>query len=199
MVDDGELPVAGGSDRTAIPAAWIGAGAAIVAAVIGAIATFLAAGGGGTGDSASGQTASQSPARTPIATEPSPTMGTGRWSGTLVLGPLGAGDKDLDVYPPAHATTDADNDLYITLPSSPALYALGDAYVATWQTPGTPPTAADCLNTVASANADGVPLTQGAVICARTGEGRIVRLTLTAPPSNGTATATFDAVVWQTV
>jgi len=85
-----------------------------------------------------------------------------------VLGPLGTGDKDLDAHPPAHATTDADNDLYITVPKPATLYALGNAYVAAWQDSGTQPTAADCVSTIESASADGVPLAKGTVVCART-------------------------------
>jgi hypothetical protein len=135
---------------------------------------------------------------TPTAASSSPAAGTGLWSGTLVLGPLGAGDKDLDVHPPAHATTDADNDLYITSPTPATLYALGNAYIAVWRDPGAPPTAADCVSAIGSASADGVPLAKGTVVCARTGEGRIARLTVTATPGNGIGTATFDAVVWQT-
>lgn len=152
-------------------------------------------------DSAGGQAASlsatQTAVPTPTAPPPSTTVETGRWSGTLVLGPLGAGDKDLDAQPPAHATTDADNDLYITLPKPATLYALGNADIAAWQDPGRQPTAADCVSTIESASADGVPLAKGTVVCARTGEGRIVRLTVTAMPGNGIATATFVAVVWQ--
>jgi hypothetical protein len=115
----------------------------------------------------------------------------------MVLGPLGAGDKNLDLQPPTHATTDADNDLYITLPTPATLYALGNAYIAAWQEPGTLPTAADCVSTIESASADEVPLATGTVVCARTGEGRIARLTGTATPGNGLATTKFDAIVWQ--
>lgn len=220
MADDDERGSGGpsgsaGRDR-AILAAWIAGGAAVVAALVGAVATIVAplvaASGGDDGGSAGGQTASPpavrtaEPDRTAASAVPSGATGAAGaggaagavwWSGTLVVGPLDAGDKDLDVRPPAHAAVASENDVYITVSAPATLYAPGSADVAAWRDPGRLPGAADCANAVESA-ADGVPLAQGATVCARTGDGRVARLTVTAMPGGGSTTATFDAVVWQT-
>jgi len=158
--------------------------------------------GGGTDPRGPGyrSTAAPGTARTaapnPTTAAPSPAEKGGQWSGTLVLGTLEGGEKDLDVRPPARVGTEEDNDLYITVSSPATLYALGGAGVAEGPDSGPPATAADCANAIASAASDGVPMTRGTVICALTGEGRIARLTVTATPGGGRATATFDAIIW---
>jgi hypothetical protein len=122
--------------------------------------------------------------------------GHARWSGTLVLGPLGGGEKDLDARPPVRAGSESDNDLYITVSSPATVYGLGSVNVARGPGSGTPATSADCANAVASGTSDGVPLARGTVVCAITGEGRVVRLTVTATPTDARESATFDTVVW---
>ncbi|MFF5501993.1 hypothetical protein [Streptomyces roseolus] len=207
--------------------AWIGAAATLAAAVIGVVGTYLVSGNGkGTGPVAAPAPAptTASPAAddapTPDATPGAdttpttdaapaagpgqetasaaptgPAPGTVHWQGTLVI--TYVEDKDLDAAPPVMSEINSDNDF--------AVYPFGDhmlrpdngAKALMWKG-AKAPTYADCAGVVGTqATSNDIRIKTGLTVCGRTGEGRLVRMTVKETAGQaGDTNATFDVVVW---
>ncbi|MFI8326449.1 hypothetical protein [Streptomyces sp. NPDC085529] len=125
--------------------------------------------------------------------EPAP--GTVRWQGPLVISYTD--DKDLDAATPVESESGRDNDF--------AVYPFGDhmlrpdnnAKALVWEGPKAP-THADCAGVVETlGTSNDIRLKTGLAVCGRTGDGRLVRLTVKKLDGLGSETnATFDVVVW---
>ncbi|MFJ5707625.1 hypothetical protein [Streptomyces sp. NPDC093105] len=206
--------------------AWIGATATLVAAVIGVVGTFLvnqddddpkaAPASALTTTSAPTPTADDEPTtdapadpatpdaeqatdtvqETTEAASPSgPAPGTVRWQGPLVI--TYVDDKDLDATPPVVSEINGDNDF--------AVYPFGDhmlrpdngAKALVWDGPKAP-TYADCAGVVDTlGTSNDIKLKTGLNVCGRTGDGRLVRLTVKKLDGLASETnATFDVAVW---
>lgn len=205
--------------------AWIGAAATLVAAVIGVVGTYLvntrddgpeaapapvptSAGPASDDEPATEATGGQETPETPTAppTTPAPTTsappeetaspGTVAWQGTLVI--TYVEDKDLDAAPPVESEINGDNDF--------AVYPFGDhmlrpdngAKALVWKGSAKAPSNADCAGVVdTQATSNDIRIKTGLHICGRTGEGRLVRLTVKELAGQASDTnATFDVVVW---
>lgn len=207
--------------------AWIGAGATLVAAVIGVVGTYLVNTDGDDDPKAGPAPVSSAPAEpsaeppaqtqspgqeaaaetTPEATDaastpsapatPSgPAPDTVHWQGTLVI--TYVEDKDLDAAPPVMSEINSDNDF--------AVYPFGDhmlrpdngAKALVWKGAAKAPTYADCAGVVPTqATSNDIEIKTGLTVCGRTGEGRLVRMTVKEMGGQASDTnATFDVVVW---
>ncbi|MFB7937776.1 hypothetical protein [Streptomyces sp. NPDC056049] len=161
-------------------------------------------------DATEGEEAPESP-ETPTATTAPPTTappttapttpsgpppGTVAWQGTLVI--TYVDDKDLDAAPPVESEINGDNDF--------AVYPFGDhmlrpdngAKALVWKGSAKAPSDTDCRGVVdTQATSNDIPIKTGLHICGRTGEGRLVRLTVKELAGQASDTnATFDVVVW---
>ncbi|MFF9144512.1 hypothetical protein ACF1BN_06635 [Streptomyces sp. NPDC014861] len=166
--------------------------------------------GGPATDATEGQGAPDSP-ETPTAppattapattapTTPAPSTappGTVAWQGTLVI--TYVEDKDLDAAPPVESEINGDNDF--------AVYPFGDhmlrpdngAKALVWKGSAAAPSDADCRGVVdTQATSNDIRIKTGLHLCGRTGEGRLVRLTVKELGGQASDTnATFDVVVW---
>ncbi|MFI8421773.1 hypothetical protein [Streptomyces sp. NPDC085479] len=133
----------------------------------------------------------------PATTTPSgPPPDTVAWQGTLVI--TYVDDKDLDATPPVESEINGDNDF--------AVYPFGDhmlrpdngAKALVWKGSAKAPSYADCAGVVdTQATSNEIRIKTGLHICGRTGEGRLVRLTVKEMAGQASDTnATFDVVVW---
>ncbi|MEU2655892.1 hypothetical protein ABZ615_11235 [Streptomyces sp. NPDC007325] len=207
--------------------AWIGAAATLVAAVIGVVGTYLvntrddrpeaapapaptsatptptaddkaATESTATPTQETPQTPTPPPSTAPpVTTTPSgPPPDTVAWQGTLVI--TYVDDKDLDATPPVESEINSDNDF--------AVYPFGDhmlrpdngAKALVWKGSAKAPSYADCAGVVdTQATSNEIRIKTGLHICGRTGEGRLVRLTVKEMAGQASDTnATFDVVVW---
>ncbi|MFH9958910.1 hypothetical protein ACH4OX_32500 [Streptomyces roseolus] len=204
--------------------AWIGAGATLVAAVIGVVGTYLVSTGNDKGPAAAPApaptTASPAADATPTrdaapgadatptadaATAPAqettsaaptgPAPHSVHWQGTLVI--TYVEDKDLDAAPPVMSEINSDNDF--------AVYPFGDhmlrpdngAKALVWKG-AKAPTYADCAGVVGTqATSNDIRIKTGLTVCGRTGEGKLLRMTVKEMAGQaGDTNATFDVVVW---
>ncbi|MFE6228543.1 hypothetical protein [Streptomyces sp. NPDC057854] len=133
---------------------------------------------------------------TTAAASPSgPAAGTVRWQGPLVI--TYVDDKDLDAAPPVESEIGGDNDF--------AVYPFGDhmlrpdngAKAPVWDGPKAP-AHADCAGVVDTlGTSNDIRLKTGLTVCGRTGDGRLVRLTVKKLDGLASDTsATFDVTVW---
>jgi hypothetical protein len=116
-----------------------------------------------------------------------------QWHGTLVFD---GGGKDLDGGRPIDATGDNDLSTSGISESSYQLNALSGGSVSLWDAGREPPDYADCAGTVDAAGTSSAPLKVGAVLCVKTGDGRIGRLKVMAFPEDYGPVVKFDAIVW---
>ncbi|MEU9104889.1 hypothetical protein AB0D54_11040 [Streptomyces xanthophaeus] len=212
----------GGSSHRA---AWIGAGATLVAAVITVAGAYLLVPGK---SGVPGPPAAQAPAAVPPAsasqaaaapsqgaagsadTSPSATPsapaaaslaakapGTVQWEGTLVL--AYAEDRDLDSVPPTRSETNADNDFKVFDFAGPKLRPERGAKALVWKETGKVPSYADCAAVVdTEATGKEMSLKSGLTLCAKTNDGRIARLTAKEVSGSASDTrGTFSTVVWE--
>ncbi|MFF6897597.1 hypothetical protein [Streptomyces hydrogenans] len=205
--------------------AWIGAGATLVAAVIGVVGTYLvntdddgpeagpapasasgtptatsdpATDGKATPDTAPTTDTAATPARetTTSATPSGPAPGTVHWQGTLVI--TYVEDKDLDAAPPVMSEINSDNDFAVYPFGGHMLRPDNGAKAFVWK--GTPktPSYEDCAGVVdTQGTSNEFEIKTGLTLCGRTGEGKLLRMTVKAMAGQASDTnATFDVVVW---
>ncbi|MFE5797332.1 hypothetical protein ACFQ8C_32780 [Streptomyces sp. NPDC056503] len=130
------------------------------------------------------------------ATPSGPAPGTPHWQGTLVI--TYVEDKDLDAAPPVQSEINSDNDF--------AVYPFGDhmlrpdngAKALVWKGSAKAPSYEDCAGVVdTQATSNDIEIKTGLTVCGRTGEGRLVRMTVKELDGQASDTsATFDVVVW---
>lgn len=198
--------------------AWIAAGATVAAAIITAggalIGVALSDNDDSGGDGDRGSASSPSAGKTPHASHPGRTAddktartasasakppGTKQWAGKLVLDKGNAnGYKDLDASQPTPSRDEDTYDFYITgyfrddlsLSSTKGTVSLWDQ--------GGVPGYRDCAGSVEAAGTDTQKLKPDSVLCVKTSEGRVGRLSVTALPESGISDGktTFDAIIW---
>lgn len=187
-------------------AAWIAAGATVLAALITTVVPLLGS-DDDTDDAPEPVAAPTSqPSATPDATsapasadpaqpapDPSP-AGTERWQGRLLLD---TEPKDLDAAQPVGVGRSDDGDVYLI--SRDEIEGWNGTTISVWSGDTTsPPGYEECAGTVHAEGTEQQELTDDAVLCVHTSAGNIARLTLT-EVERGTTDyyATFDAVVWE--
>jgi len=180
------------------------AGAVLLGAAVLAVSSLVHDGTGtGHGDP-SGSRHSKSTADGGSSREPTPSPSpkphaTEQWHGTLVLDQVTTsnGTKDLDARPPAHAGVGDDDFLIGDSVGHATLETMGGAVASTWSRGGTPGYR-DCAGSVDASGTSGEQLKKGTVLCVKTSEGRVGRLTVTDLPDDvyQDMATTFDAVVW---
>ncbi|MFI5795142.1 hypothetical protein [Streptomyces sp. NPDC051677] len=196
-------------------AAWIGAAGVLLAALVGVAVPLLRSSGDDTGAAGGGAAPTapatapvvQAPATKPPSPSPSPSpspaetsppaepsaAGSERWHGTVAFGDpskeLDEGQPTTSYYQAGDLEVGGWRDHY-------DLTALGDAVLSLWSGDGAAlPGYQDCASTVDAEGVASYPLAKGMVVCVRTSEGNVARLTLTSLPAKGSR-ATFDAVIW---
>ncbi|MFD3536457.1 hypothetical protein [Streptomyces sp. NPDC058664] len=205
--------------------AWIGAGATLLAAVIGVVGTYVvtsnskptppAAQGpapsvttaGTPGGEAAPPDASQSPdtsqSRSPESqaprtapTPPAKPAGTVEWQGALAI--TYTDSKDLDSAPPVDSEIREENDFSVYPFGSHMLRPEGGAKALVWKDSTKTPAYEDCAGVVDTLGTDAdMKLKTGLVVCARTNDGRLARLTVKELTGQSSDTAgVFDVVVW---
>ncbi|WP_405706303.1 hypothetical protein OG264_03935 [Streptomyces xanthophaeus] len=207
-------------------AAWIGAGATLVAAVITVAGAYLlvpgksgvpgppaaqvpaavpstsasqAAAAPGQGSAGSASTSpGAAPSAPAAASLAAKAPGTVRWEGTLVL--AYAEDRDLDSVPPTRSQINADNDFSVFDFAGPKLRPERGAKALVWKETGKVPSYADCAAVVdTEATGKEMSLKAGLTLCAKTDDGRIARLTAKEVSGSASDTrGTFSTVVWET-
>ncbi|WP_030755026.1 hypothetical protein [Streptomyces griseus] len=150
----------------------------------------------GASSEAPSQTPSGAPSETASETPSGPPPGSVRWQGPLVI--AYAEDKDLDAVPPAPSGIAGDDDFAVYPFGDHMLRPDGDTRALVWEGPSKSPSYADCAGVVDTlGTSNDIALKTGLTVCARTGDGHLVRLTVKkldglASETNGT----FDVVVW---
>ncbi|MFF2776438.1 hypothetical protein ACFVU3_16155 [Streptomyces sp. NPDC058052] len=137
-------------------------------------------------------TPSTAPTTAPPATPPNTVF----WQGTLVI--TYVEDKDLDASPPEESEINRDNDF--------AVYPFGDhmlrpdngAEALVWKGSAKTPSYEDCAGVVdTQATSNDIRIKTGLTVCGRTGEGKLLRMTVKELAGQaGDTNATFDVVVW---
>jgi hypothetical protein len=147
--------------------------------------------GDGTGSAGSSSSSGASTA------SPSPTAaaaaGAEQWKGVLTLDDQPGGRKDLDPEQPVsyNNSLDQKNDFYGYFGVLRATYG---AKASVW-TDGGVPDYAGCAKTVDAGGTEEQAVKKGTILCVRTNEGRVGRLTVTQAADDST-TVKFDGVVW---
>ncbi|TLS40615.1 hypothetical protein FE633_40455 [Streptomyces montanus] len=193
-------------------AAWIGAGATVLAALITVAVPILGSSGDDKADGAStivptssaptsapeSIPSSASPSKqteTPDPDHGSSPRGSEIWRGSLVLD---TEPKDLDAGQPVAVGYADEGDLYMTPENQ--INGGKDTVISLWSGSTTsPPGYEECSKTVTAEGTNEQQLTKDVVLCIRTGAGNIVRLKLTELGSNGLGSDyrnKFDAVIW---
>lgn len=103
------------------------------------------------------------------------------------------GEKDLDSDPPASVEDDSGGDFFYNLING-QVYSTNDAVWAKWESKK-PPSYSDCKGYADAAALNTMKLRIGEMVCARTTDGRVVRMKLIDYPD--CYCAIFDAVVWE--
>ncbi|MGW2045219.1 hypothetical protein ACWCPF_08545 [Streptomyces sp. NPDC001858] len=186
-------------------AAWIGAVGVLLAALVGVGVPVLLSSGDDDSDGAAAPTAPTTPSTAPPASTPLPSSspppptpsptsaGSERWRGTLVFD---SQSKELDGEQPVTRKYQA-GDLEISgWRDHYSIRGLGATVISLWPADAAAlPGYQDCADTVDAEGVDDHPLAKGMVVCVRTSEGNVARLSLVSLPGEGSR-ATFDAVVW---
>ncbi|MFF1510832.1 hypothetical protein [Streptomyces sp. NPDC058326] len=205
--------------------AWIGAGATLLAAVIGVVGTYVvtsnntppappaaqgpapsATTAGAPGGEAASPAASQSPdtSTSPESqgpgtapTPPAKPAGTVEWQGALAI--TYADAKDLDSAPPVESEINEENDFSIhPFGTSHMLNPEGGTKALVWKDSTKAPSHTDCAGVVDTLGTTAsMKMKTGLVLCARTNDGRLARLTvkeLTGQAND--MSGVFDVVVW---
>ncbi|MEU3477183.1 hypothetical protein ACI2LO_00405 [Streptomyces sp. NPDC033754] len=136
------------------------------------------------------------PPATPPTTAPAKPAGTVEWQGALAI--TYTDSKDLDSAPPVESEINAENDFSVYPFGDHMLQPEGDTKALVWKDASKVPAYADCAGVVDTlGTSTEMKLKTGLVVCARTNDGRLARLTvkeLTGQSSD--ATGIFDVVVW---
>ncbi|KQX53137.1 MULTISPECIES: hypothetical protein [unclassified Streptomyces] len=203
--------------------AWIGAGATLVAAVIGVVGTYLVSNNGNDNNAgsnsnnssnnngaASAPPATQTPSA-PQTPEPSSSASSSAaapatpsakptgvigWQGALAI--AYAEPKDLDAAPPVESEINEDNDFSVYPFGSHMLRPERGAKAVVWEDSAKVPSYEDCAGVVDTlGTGKDMKLKTGLVVCARTNDGRLARLTVKELDGQASDTSgTFDVVVW---
>lgn len=189
-------------------AAWIAAGATVVAALVGALVPLLASSddddepAGGTEPVAAPPSTPAStpdltsapPSADPTAPDPtSPAAGSERWQGRLLLD---SGPKDLDTAPPEGVGYSDDGDIFVL--GTMHVGGWNDTLISLWAgDPADPPGYEECASTIDAEGTDGQDVDEDSVLCVRTSDGNLARLTFLESQAGSDHTITFDAVVWE--
>ncbi|GGY66324.1 hypothetical protein GCM10010363_54540 [Streptomyces omiyaensis] len=151
---------------------------------------------GTSGTDASGGGTTAPAAQVTTSAPPTAPPDTVHWQGTLVI--AYADDKDLDAAPPVVSEINSDNDF--------AVYPFGDhmlrpdngSRALVWKGAAKVPAYGDCAGVVdTQATSNDIEMKTGLTVCGRTGEGRLLRMTVKELSGLASDTAaTFDVVVW---
>lgn len=118
------------------------------------------------------------------------------WEGALVISQ--GEPKDLDAVPPVHSRNANENDVAVISPGGHVLsFELGLKGWMPWEDPATTPSYMGCGAVDTLGHKTQIKLKTSMVICIRTKEGRLARLTvkeLVGWPAN--TRGIFDVVVW---
>ncbi|NML49360.1 hypothetical protein HHL19_03220 [Streptomyces sp. R302] len=130
------------------------------------------------------------------ATPSGPAPDTVHWQGTLVI--TYVEDKDLDAAPPVMSEINRDNDFAVFPFGDHMLRPDNGAKALVWKGAAKAPTYEDCAGVVdTQATSNDIRIKTGLTVCGRTGEGRLVRMTVKDMAGQaGDTNATFDVVVW---
>lgn len=164
--------------------------AVLVTAAVGAVAVYAVAGdrtAGGSDDRSSYAGSG------PGGQAPDTTSGE-QWRGTLRLGLDG---MELDADPPSKGSSMLGSDVAVGYVGTLNAMATGGGVVAPWQDAEREPGQGDCAGLADTVGAAMAPVRQGTVLCVRTNEGRVARLTVTNIVGDISPAAEVDAVVWQ--
>ncbi|MFH8936020.1 hypothetical protein [Streptomyces griseosporeus] len=120
-----------------------------------------------------------------------------QWRGTLLLDTNGG--RELDSESPSRAgSLMFAGDIGLGMDGMTwQVLATSGGTIAQWQESGRQPGYAECAAATETAGSAMAPVRQGAVLCVRTDEGRVARLTTTKFPDGLTLSVEFDAVVWE--
>jgi hypothetical protein len=185
---------------------WVTFAGTVLAALIGGIFALIAAGEDkpSATPTPTRQSTAAPPAVATTTTAPSPVAPTGaavRWSGTVVAQDFGLADAvDLDQRPP-RSMDDTGRKADLSVGSLDATEAdvgkaaFGVSAVARWTGDGTPELAG-CRDAAAGGIDKVKGVTTGDVLCLRTSDERIARLTV-GKINSREGTVTFEAVVWE--
>jgi hypothetical protein len=193
---------------------WLGFAGTILAALIGGVFVLLAARGGdqpAPGPQPAAQQTSKAtvPSAGPSTGTPSantqPVSGpaTVRWEGNTAIHGGITPNQDLDQIPPRPIEQSSDGDVFtsnIGSDGSPYGYINSGleskATVAVWTGTGPPPDYAKCRETALAQAVPQAQLRKGNIVCVKTSDGRIARLTVTSINERN-VTMTFNTVVWE--
>jgi hypothetical protein len=101
--------------------------------------------------------------------------------------------KDLDQAPPAKVEEEDGGDFHYNFLNG-EIYADGEATFAVWRNEGKP-SYFDCTDRAVAASMNSLDLKVGDTVCARTSEGRTVRMKVTRHCDG--YCAIFDAIIWE--
>jgi hypothetical protein len=168
--------------------------AVLVTAAVGAVGGYAVAGdctAGGSDDRAS--SAGSGPGGQ--APEAAQDAASGeQWRGTLRVDSNG---MELDAEPPGKGSSMLGSDIAVASIGSLEAFAGGGGLVAQWQNAEKEPGRADCAALTDTVGSGRAPVRQGTVLCVRTNEGRVARLTVTNLVGDISPAAEVDAVVWR--
>ncbi|MGV9280496.1 hypothetical protein [Streptomyces sp. NPDC003730] len=195
-------------------AAWITAGATVLAALVTAVVPVLGSSGDDKADGAptvvpASSPVTSAPESSPASGSPSPSKetetsgpgdspspaGSELWRGSLLLDHE---PKDLDAGQPVAVGYADEGDVY-TLPGN-EIEGWHGTVISLWSGRATSlPGYEECSNTVTAAGTKKQQLTKNTVLCIRTSAGNVARLELTALGSDSIASDNrnmFDVVIW---
>ncbi|MGA5268708.1 hypothetical protein [Streptomyces lydicamycinicus] len=193
-------------------AAWIAAGATVLAALITAVVPVLGSSGDDNADGAqtivpTSSTPTSAPESIPASGSPSKQTGTPEpdhssssagselWRGSLLLDTVA---KDLDAGQPVAVGYADEGDVYMTPENQ--INGGNGTVISLWSGGTTSlPGYEECSKTITAEGANEQQLTKNVVLCIRTSAGNIARLKLTELGSNGIGSDyrnKFDAVIW---
>ncbi|MFB7589274.1 hypothetical protein [Streptomyces sp. NPDC056169] len=155
------------------------------------------AGTDSTGGTDSTQSPESSASATPPTTPPAKPAGTVEWQGALAI--TFDEDKDLDSAPPVESEINEENDFSVyPFGTTPMLRPEAGAKSLVWKDAAKVPTHADCAGVVDTlGTSTDMKMKTGLVVCARTNDGRLARLTVKEVTGQGSDTSgVFDVVVW---
>ncbi|MFF5784527.1 hypothetical protein ACFY8P_06120 [Streptomyces sp. NPDC012693] len=138
---------------------------------------------------------SSSPVSQAPRTPPAKPAGTIEWQGPVAI--TYTDSKDLDSAPPVESEIDDENDFSVYPFGDHMLRPEGGAKALVWKD-SKEPSHADCSGAVETLGTDvDMKLKTGLVVCARTNDGRIARLTVKELAGQASDTrGVFDVVVW---
>ena len=137
------------------------------------------------------------PSTAPSTAPPAKPAGTPEWQGALAI--TYTEDKDLDSAPPAESEINEENDFSVyPFGTTHMLRPENGVKALVWKDSTKAPEFADCAGVVDTLGASNdLKMKTGLVVCARTNDGRLARLTVKELTGQGSDTSgVFDVVVW---